>query len=167
MASPKVTPGFEGVTGIKEIDVKLKAFEKMVEQSITRKAMRQATNVITKQAKENTNTIPYPKAAKKLKKNIRTRISTKGRGRWLTVGTSFLNTHKGADPPYWGMFFEYGTEERVVHNLKLTTGAIMKGVRVGSIPAFHFMSRAFLEKGDEAIDEFKTVLTSLVLEVKP
>ena len=167
--------GGVSISGDKELDKALYKFERRVRENISRKAIRKASNIFTKAARVNAQEVPYPKVGAALKKAIKTRVSMKGRGgghrgkerrgRWLVVGRTYVDL-KGNDPPYWAVFFEFGTDQRVVKRLKTTTGAIMQGVESGSIKPYHFVREAFTSNDQKALEVFRSTLRQLIRQTR-
>lgn len=172
MASNGITVKLEGVDVLKRA---LAAVAKQIRTKAVRGALRQAGNVIKKQAQSNAPVLKSPTPNRKpgtIRKNITVRASkfarrNKDEGVYISVRPLRGSRQKklgraGAnnpnDPFYW-RFLEFGTKPHVI---KPTRGR--KALKFGSrfakqvshpgIAAQRFMTRAATQRGNEAIAVF-------------
>mgnify|MGYP001807505497 FL=1 len=155
---------YKPITGDEELDLALHSLKDDIRRKYMSIAMNQSNAVIREEARKNASQISYPRVATLLPRAITSTVDKKSK--WMISGRTFVNTKKpprgGDSKPYWAIFFEVGTEERVVKKLKTIYGTTMHNVPSGSVSGNHFMRRAYNEKWEEAVDVWKYVLQQLM-----
>jgi len=155
---------YKPITGDEELDLALASLSSDIRRKYMVAAMNQSNAVIREEARKNASEISYPRVATLLPRAIVSRVDKKSK--WMISGRTFVNTKKaprgGDSKPYWAIFFEVGTEERVVKRLKTVHGHIMTNVPSGSVSGNHYMKRAYDSKWKKAIKTWKLMLQELM-----